>query len=100
MAKKSIIERISKVRKIRQKYRLVRLSYNKRFIDQKSFVERLQLHIEIQSLPRIRTYSRVHNQCQISGRLRGYHNDFQLSRHFLRELINQGVLPGLRMSSW
>jgi small subunit ribosomal protein S14 len=36
----------------------------------------------------------------ITGRPKGYYRDFGLSRHVLREMAHQGLLPGVRKSSW
>jgi small subunit ribosomal protein S14 len=40
------------------------------------------------------------HRCQFSGRSRGYYRDFGLSRHFLQKLAREGLLPGIRKSSW
>ena len=43
---------------------------------------------------------RYHNRCQICGRARGYYRDFGLCRICLRKMAHQGLIPGLRKSSW
>jgi ribosomal protein S14 len=43
---------------------------------------------------------RQRNRCWVTGRSRGFYRDFGLSRHALREMGNEGLIPGLRKSSW
>jgi len=40
------------------------------------------------------------NRCWKCGRGRGYMRDFKLCRICFRELANQGVIPGVKKSSW
>jgi len=40
------------------------------------------------------------NRCFICGRKHGYMRKFGLCRIHFRELANQGLLPGVRKSSW
>lgn len=42
---------------------------------------------------------KVH-RCFRCGRRRGYMGDFNLCRICFRELANNGLLPGVRKSSW
>jgi len=43
---------------------------------------------------------RYRNRCQICGRPRAYYRDFGLCRICLRKMASQGLIPGLRKSSW
>ncbi|MCX5783641.1 MAG: type Z 30S ribosomal protein S14 [Elusimicrobia bacterium] len=43
---------------------------------------------------------RHRNRCQICGRPRGYYRDFGLCRICLRNMSHQGLIPGMRKSSW
>lgn len=43
---------------------------------------------------------REYNRCAISGRSRGYIRYFGVSRIVFRELAHQGLIPGVRKSSW
>ena len=43
---------------------------------------------------------RVTNRCNISGRVHGVDKLFKISRIKLRELIANGLLPGIKKSSW
>lgn len=43
---------------------------------------------------------RKYNRCSICGRPRGYFRYFGICRVCLRELAHQGLLPGVKKSSW
>jgi small subunit ribosomal protein S14 len=100
MAKKITIEREHTRQKTTKKYSMVRTQLKKEFLGSPSLRERIQIHNKIQKLPRNSVASRIRSRCQISGRSRSYYRDFGLSRHFLRSLANQAILPGVRKSSW
>lgn len=73
----------------------------KQQIKEASFLkEKLSLHRKLQQLPLNSSPVRLHNRCMITGRPKGYYRDFGLSRHVLREMAHQGLLPGVRKSSW
>jgi small subunit ribosomal protein S14 len=44
--------------------------------------------------------SRISKRCFKCGRKHGYMGKFQLCRICFRELAGQGLLPGVRKSSW
>ena len=44
--------------------------------------------------------TRYRNRCQICGRPRAYYRDFGLCRICLRKMAHDGLIPGLRKSSW
>lgn len=44
--------------------------------------------------------SRIVNRCFLCGRKRGYMRDFGLCRICFRELANEGMIPGIKKSSW
>ncbi len=44
--------------------------------------------------------TRRRNRCQICGRPRGYYRDFGLCRICLRKMAHEGLVPGMRKSSW
>ena len=55
---------------------------------------------KLSKLPKNSSPCRLRNRCLISGRPRGVYRKFKLSRIALRELANQGKLPGVIKSSW
>ena len=65
-----------------------------------SFQERVALYKKFERIPRNSSPSRQRNRCWVTGRSRGFYRDFGLSRHVLREMGNDGLIPGLKKSSW
>jgi small subunit ribosomal protein S14 len=62
--------------------------------------DKLGLQAEFARLPRNSCPTRRTRRCQLTGRARGVHRKFGLSRIMLRELGLRGELPGVRKSSW
>jgi len=62
--------------------------------------ERFQATLKLAELPRNSAKTRVRNRCAMTGRPRGFHGKFKLSRVLLRELASRGELPGVTKSSW
>ena len=100
MAKKSMIERDKKRLALNKKYSLRRTTLLKEYKNTKDFNLKLQIHSKIQKLPRNSAKIRIRNRCWKTGRPRGYYRDFGISRHVLREMAHQCLLPGVRKSSW
>lgn len=101
MAKKSLIERNKKRRKLYEKSkdehdRLKKMTSNRSL----SPNERFAINLELWSLPRNSSLTRVCNRCLISGRKRAYYRRFKVSRIVLRELASSGQLPGVKKASW
>lgn len=89
MAKKSIIARNQKRRRMVAKYAAKR--------------ERLRAEGDyegLQRLPRNASPVRVRNRCALTGRGRGYIRRFGLSRIMFRDMARAGLIPGIRKSSW
>ena len=89
MAKKSVIAREVKRRKVVEKYA----------------AKRAQLKAEgrweeLQKLPRNASPVRLHNRCALTGRPRGYIRKFGVCRNVFREMALEGKIPGIRKSSW
>ncbi len=100
MAKKSMIEREKKRQKLVEKYAEKREELLKQFSEASTQQEKLAIHRKIQQLPRNSAPSRLRNRCWMTGRSKGYYRDFGLSRHVIREMAHQGLLPGVVKSSW
>ena len=64
------------------------------------FNMKLEIHFKIQKLPRNSAKIRIRNRCWKTGRPRGFYRDFGVSRHVLREMAHQCLLPGVTKSSW
>ena len=85
MAKKSMIERETLLQDYKQEH---------------NFAKKLEIHSKIQQLPRNSAKTRIRNRCWKTGRPRGVFRDFGLSRHVVREMAHQCLLPGVTKSSW
>lgn len=44
--------------------------------------------------------SRKYTRCKICGRSKSVYRDFGLCRVCLRKIANEGLIPGLKKSSW
>lgn len=95
-----MIEREKKRQKLVEKYAQKRAELQEQFVAAETQQEKLEIHRQIQQLPRNSAPTRVRNRCWLTGRPRGYYRDFGLSRHVLREMAHQGLLPGVVKSSW
>ena len=100
MANKAMIQRELKRQRLVMKYAEKRLSLKKQILATISLKEKLDLHKKLQQLPRNSAPVRLHNRCLVTGRPKGYYRDFGLSRHVLREMAHEGLLPGVQKSSW
>jgi small subunit ribosomal protein S14 len=100
MAKKSMVEREKKRQKLVAKYAQKREELLQQFSSATTQQEKIEIHRQIQQLPRNSSQTRVRNRCWLTGRPRGYYRDFGVSRHVLREMAHQGLLPGVVKSSW
>ena len=57
-------------------------------------------YVGLQKLPLNSTPCRLHNRCKLTGRPKGYIRQFGISRVKFREMANQGLIPGVKKSSW
>lgn len=89
MARKSLLAREVKKRRMVEKYAALRKE-----LKEKGDYEALQ------ALPRNSMPVRVHNRCLISGRPRGYYRKFGISRLVFREMALKGEIPGIKKASW
>lgn len=101
MAKKGMIERDVK-RKRMVKQHASRRARLKQIARDKSIPaeERFKAQLSLAELPRNSSPNRMRNRCQLTGRPRGFYRKLKLSRVALRELTNQGLIPGMVKSSW
>lgn len=101
MAKKSMIAREDKRKKLVKKYGVKRkllkeiIRYPKT-----SYEDKESAHLQLQKLPRDSSVTRVRNRCNLTGRPHGYYRKFGLSRNKLREATMRGDVPGVVKASW
>jgi small subunit ribosomal protein S14 len=100
MAKKSMIEREKKRQRLVAQYADKRQALQEQIAQATSQQERMDLHRQLQRLPRNSAPTRLRNRCWLTGRSRGYYRDMGLSRHVFREMAHEGLLPGVRKASW
>jgi small subunit ribosomal protein S14 len=101
MAKKSMIAREDKRKKLVKKYDAKRKSLKEIIRDPNAkFDDKEAAHFQLQKLPRDSSASRVRNRCNLTGRPHGYYRKFGLSRNKLREATMRGDVPGLVKASW
>ena len=101
MAKKSMINRDLKRRKVVQKFsskrsELLEVIQNGSASDDEKMVARDKL----QKLPRNASPVRLRNRCALTGRPRGVFKKFGLARGKLREIAMRGEVPGIIKASW
>jgi len=95
-----MIEREKKRQKLVLKYAEKRQNLLSEIKLSKSFSETLTLQKKLQKIPQNSATNRVRNRCWKTGRSRGFYRDFGLSRHVLREMTHDGLLPGVAKASW
>ena len=62
--------------------------------------QKINLSNQLEKLPKNASPTRCRNRCWATGRSRGFYRDFGLSRHVLREMAHDGMIPGLKKASW
>ena len=89
MARKTILAREVKRRKVVAKYAEIRKEL-------KENGDYEGLH----KLPKNASPVRLMNRCSMTGRSRSYYRKFGVSRLVFREMALRGEIPGIKKSSW
>ncbi|MCU0329390.1 MAG: 30S ribosomal protein S14 [Candidatus Kapabacteria bacterium] len=89
MAKKSIIARNEKRKRLAEKY-----------AQKRAELKAAGDMVGLQKLPRNSAPTRVRTRCNMTGRGRGVYRKFGLCRNMFRLLALEGKIPGVRKSSW
>jgi small subunit ribosomal protein S14 len=101
MAKKAMVERDLKRRRMAARYESKRQSLKAVMRDENASPEdKFKAAMKLAELPRNASPTRIRNRCLVTGRPRGYYRKLKMSRIALRELGSQGKIPGLVKSSW
>jgi small subunit ribosomal protein S14 len=100
MAKKSMLERELKRKKLIKKYAEKREKLLNLLKDSSSLTEQFEVSKKIQKLPKDSCRNRLRNRCWKTGRPRGYSRFFGICRNVLREFAHECLLPGVTKSSW
>jgi small subunit ribosomal protein S14 len=101
MAKTSSIEKNERRRRLAKKFAGKRARLKETARNQSlPMEERFAAQLKLAQLPRNSAPSRIRNRCEMTGRPRAYYRKLKMSRLALRELANQGLIPGMVKSSW
>jgi small subunit ribosomal protein S14 len=101
MATRISIEKNKTRRKLTARYAARRAVLKKLIMDRDTPAEeRFRAVVKLAELPRNGARIRIRNRCNLTGRARGYHRKFGLSRLMLRELASKGQIPGVTKASW
>ena len=101
MAKKSKIAKNLERHKIVDKYSKKRNELKLIIKNPKTTIDEKRLaYMQIEKMPRDANPIRIRNRCNLTGRPRGYYRKFGLSRISLREMANNGKIPGITKASW
>lgn len=101
MAKRISIEKNKTRRKLTARYAARRGVLKRLIMDHNTPAEeRFRAVVKLAEMPRNGAKIRIRNRCALTGRARGYHRKFGLSRLMLRELASKGQIPGVTKASW
>jgi small subunit ribosomal protein S14 len=101
MAKLSATENNNRKRKLVKQFASKRTKLKAIVMDRAlPMEERFKAQLALSELPRNSAKTRIRNRCGVTGRPRAYYRKLNMSRIALRELGNQGRIPGLVKSSW
>lgn len=101
MAKKSVIERNLKRKRLVAKYAAKRAELKKILTDSDTSDEAFfEAQTKLARLPRNASPTRIRNRCSITGRPRAFLRKFGISRIAFRKLASGGAIPGITKSSW
>ena len=101
MAKRSVVNREGKRRKLVAKYEGRRKELKEIIRNREStYDEREEAQMKLNALPRNSCPVRLQNRCRLTGRPHAYYRKFGLGRNKLREAAMSGDVPGLTKASW
>ncbi|NNE25934.1 MAG: 30S ribosomal protein S14 [Saprospiraceae bacterium] len=89
MARKSLIAREEKRRKLVEKY-----------AEKRRQLKAEGRWDELDKLPKNSSPVRLHNRCKLTGRPKGYMRRFGINRVLFRQMALEGKIPGLTKASW
>ena len=89
MARKALIAREEKRRKLVEKY-----------AEKRRQLKAEGRWDELDKLPKNSSPVRLHNRCKLTGRPKGYMRRFGINRVLFRQMALEGKIPGLTKASW
>jgi len=99
MAKKSMLEREKKRKKLTSQYFKKRQNILIELKTANSLEKIFELNEKLQKLPRNSSRTRIRNRCWKTGRPRGYFRFFGLCKNSLHKLTHNYLLPGIIKTS-
>ena len=100
MSKLCSVERNKKRGALTKKYAKKRAALKAIIEDKNSTPEQVfEATLKLAKLPRNSSATRIHNRCELTGRSHGFDRKLKLSRIQLRQLANEGQIPGMVKSS-
>lgn len=101
MAKKSVVNRNEKRRKLGDRFRVRREELREAVSNiNLSDEERWEAMRKLQDLPRDSSPTRRRNRCKLCGRPRAYNRLTGLCRLHMRLATINGMVPGMHKASW
>lgn len=100
MAKKSMLARELKRKKLVSKYLHKKNLLKKSLKQARTLEEKFLISAKIQKIPKNSSKVRLRNRCWKTGKPRGYYRFFGLCRNVLREMAHSCLLPGVIKASW
>ena len=101
MAKKSKVVKNVQREKMVERFSSRRLALKAIIKDPKTtYAEKRIAYQKLEKMPRDANPIRVRNRCNLTGRPRGVYRRFGLSRISMREMVNNGLIPGVKKASW
>ena len=101
MAKTSSVEKNDRRRKMAAQFASKRKALKAIIMNQSlPLEERFRAQLKLSALPRNSAATRIRNRCEVTGRPRAFYRKLRMSRVALRDLGNNGQIPGLVKSSW
>jgi small subunit ribosomal protein S14 len=101
MAKTSAVEKNKRRMRLAKQFAARRAKLKAAAIDMNlSDQERFAARLKLAELPRNSSPTRIRNRCELTGRPRAYYRKRKMSRIALREMGNDGKVPGMVKSSW
>ena len=101
MARLSSIESAKRVRRCVDAKKAKRIELKAIIYDRGvSLEKRFAIQMKLAAMPRTSSSTRVRNRCMVTGRARGVYRKFNISRIKLREMVSDGLIPGVRKASW
>ncbi|MGP1911257.1 MAG: hypothetical protein ACTS4T_00300 [Candidatus Hodgkinia cicadicola] len=100
MSKLGAINNLERLNLKMQKYKLTKLLI-KRSIEHFDFnLIDISRDTTFNEIPRLASATRIKKRCFVTGRTRGFYNFFGVSRIIFRQMACNGLMPGVRKSSW